>query len=189
MIIKKLIGEKTVRVKGEFMEGKSKSEHICNFEDILNTYEKKVYSFIYNMIRDQYAAQDITQDVFIKVYKNLFKYNSEYPIEPWIFKIAYNTTANYLKKNKNRKNEVELNEKIDDVYIYEDNIARIDIQESILKTMRSFRPDCKAIFALRIMEELTFEQIAEILGTTNASVKLKFYRYRKILIDEFNREV
>lgn len=171
------------------MENKSEGTYISLFEKLINSYERKVYRFIYNMIREHYITQDLTQDVFLKIYQNLYKYNSEYPIEPWIFRIAYNVTANYLKKNKNRVNEIQLEEKINSIYTNEDNISGIEIQEIILKTINSFSPDCKAIFVLRILEDLTFEQIAEILGTSAASVKLKFYRHRKILINELSEEV
>lgn len=171
------------------MGNKLENKYVCSFENLVNTYEKKIYGFIYNMIKDQYIAQDITQDVFVRVYQNLYKYNSDYPIEPWVFKIAYNLTLNYLKKNRNRKNEIQLDEKIDNQCISEDNIVSIEIKEAMIKAMRSFSPDCKAIFVLRIMEDLTFEQIGEILGTSASAAKLKFYRYRKILINEFHWEV
>lgn len=171
------------------MENKPDSTYAYQFEKLISGYEKKIYRFIYNMIRDHYMTQDLTQDVFVKIYKNLYKYDSEYPIEPWIFRIAYNVTVNYLKKNKNRVNEIQLEEKINNIYAYEDNISSFEIQETILKTINSFTPDCKAIFTLRIIEDLTFEQIAEILGTSVASIKLKFYRHRKILINELSKEV
>lgn len=171
------------------MENNLKNTYAYSFERLLNNYEKRVYGLIYNIIKDQYITQDLTQDAFLKVYQNLYKYNSEYPIEPWIFKIAYNVTINYLKKNKNRINEIQLDEKINNACIFEDNIDIVETQESILNAMRSFTPDCKAIFVLRIIEDLTFEQIAEILGTSAASVKLKFYRHRKILINELSEEV
>ena len=54
-----------------------------SFEYIINSYEKIVYGFIYNMIHDEFMAQDLTQDVFIKIYKNFYKYNKEYPFEAW----------------------------------------------------------------------------------------------------------
>lgn len=170
------------------MENKSENTYTRLFEKLINNYEKKIYSFIYNMVRDKYMTQDLTQDVFLKVYQNLYKYNNEYPIEPWVFKIAYNTTLNYLKKNKNRIKEVQLDENLNSICLSDDNMVSIEIQETILKTMNSFSPDCKAIFTLRITEDLTFEQIAEILGTSAASVKLKFYRHRKILIDKLSQE-
>jgi RNA polymerase sigma-70 factor, ECF subfamily len=171
------------------METKLENKYVYSLENLVNNYEKKVYGFIYNIIRDHYMAQDLTQDVFVRIYQNLYKYNSDYPIEPWIFKIAYNLTINYFKKNKNKLTEVQLDEKMDTLCILEDNIVSIEIQESMLKTIKSFSPDCKAIFVLRIIEDLTFEQIAEILGTSTASAKLKFYRNRKTLISKLNGEV
>lgn len=157
------------------------------FEYIINSYEKKVYRFIYNMIHDEFMAQDLTQEVFIKIYKNFYKYNKEYPFEAWMFKIAYYTTLNYLKKNK--KNELQFNEEFNNKETSEDYINNFELRDTILQELQSFTPECRAIYILRLFDDLSFEQIAQMLGITTAAAKLKFYRNRKVLIKKLNREV
>ncbi|MDP4178106.1 MAG: sigma-70 family RNA polymerase sigma factor [Bacillota bacterium] len=153
---------------------------IVSFEYLVTFYEKKIYCFIYNIVHNRSIAEDLTQDVFVKIYENIYKYNSEYPIEPWMFKICYNLTLNYLKKNKleaiKLQNYVEPGDK------FEEYITKCETREIILKEIRSFKPDIRAILQLRIIEDFSFEQIAEILNKSTASIKLKFYRSRKVLI-------
>jgi RNA polymerase sigma-70 factor (ECF subfamily) len=135
------------------------------------------------MIHDTDAAKDLTQYVLINVYKNLYKYNPEYPIEPWLFKITHNITLNYIRKNKKRINDIPLQEIIGSEVSREATIEDFETRELILKEINSLKSDCREIFILRVMEDLSFEQIAEILNKSTTSVKLKFYRSRKGIIE------
>ena len=158
-----------------------------SFEYIVNVYEKRVYGFVYHMVHNADLAEDLTQDVFVRVYEKLYTYNPEYAIEPWLFKIAYTITLNYLKKNKTRKKEVTIEE---DMFICPNSynsIQEFETKHIILKEIEAFKPDCRAIFILKIMEDLTFEQIAMMVGMSTAAVKLKFYRNRKVLIERLNK--
>lgn len=157
------------------------------FEYLLTAYEKRVYGFIYNMTNNAGAAEDLTQEVFIKVYQNLHKFNTNYSIRPWLFKIAYNTTLNYNRRNKRRVEEVEIGKAEFQGVIAEDSIQSFVIRDTLMKEIQSFKPDCRAIFILRIIDELSFDEIAALLGTSTASVKLKFYRNRKVLIDKLGK--
>lgn len=159
---------------------------IDSFEYIVNCYEKKIYGFIYNMARNKGIAEDLTQEVFIKVYQNCYKYNPEFPVEPWLFKIAYNITLNYMKKNKNRLREVAIEEEISKIPSMEDQIERFEMRYMLLKTLEGLKPECKAIFILRLLEEKSFEQIALMTGNTAAAVKLKYYRNRKVIAEKLS---
>jgi RNA polymerase sigma factor, sigma-70 family len=158
---------------------------ILAFECLVDLYERRIYGFIYNITHDYSLTEDLTQDVFLKVYQNIYRYNPDYPIKPWIFKIAYNITVNYLKKNKIK--EVELDDRIQKCCSVEDDVNRLEIKQAVLQGIQHLKPNCRAIFALRIVEDLPFEQIAQMLQTSTASVKLKFYRNRKFLIKSLTK--
>ena len=179
-------------LRGGFMNGRFNpkefiSGDIDSFEYIVNCYEKKLYGFIYNMVRNKSITEDLTQEVFIKVYQNCYKYNSEFPIEPWLFKIAHNLTINYIKKNKNRLKEMTIDEGVTVIPSLENQIESFETRHMILKELESLKPECKAIFILRILEDLPFEQIALMTGTSVAAVKLKFYRSRKVIVKQLRR--
>lgn len=165
-----------------------KGNYMNVFEDIVNSQEKKISRFIFRMIHDSDVTKELTQDVLINVYKNLYKCNPEYPIEPWLFRIAHKITINYIKKNKKRINQkpfLEVNERKSSI---EEIIENNEPWELILKEINYLKPECKEIFILRTMEDLSFEQIAEILNKSAASVKLKFYRSRKKIVEQISQQ-
>jgi len=169
---------------------KSKENQIereCSFEDIVNLYEKRVYGFIYHMVPDKNIVEDLTQEVFIRVYEKFYKYDPEYAVESWLFKITYNITLNYLKKNKNRNKEVSIEVHKDIDINVSDSIQEFETKYIILRELEAFKPEIRAIFLLKIMEDLSFEQIALMFGTSTAAVKLKFYRNRKVLVERLNK--
>lgn len=149
------------------------------FEHLVISYEKRVYGFIYNMVNDRFAAEDLTQEVFIRVYRNIHKFDTEYPVKPWIFKIAYNRAASYFKGKKNNITDYDSSE----VAAKDDTIGDFEIRQVLIKELADFSKENRAIFILRLMEDLSFQQISLILGTSADSIKMKFYRNRKILAE------
>lgn len=155
------------------------------FEKLVNLYEKRIYGYAYNMIHNSITAEDITQEIFIKIYKNLYKYDFKYPIEPWIFKISYNVILNYIKKNRNIIKEVSLEDSMQEQCV-ENSQENFEIRDIITSKIEEFKPDVRMILFLKIMDDLSFEQIGLIVGKTPSAVKLKFYRNRKILIKKLD---
>lgn len=148
------------------------------FEELVNLYHKRIYDFSYRMVHNRSSAEDITQDVFIKVYQNIHKLNSAFALKPWIFKIAYTVSVNYLRKNKNIAVDIESME----IASGQDCISAHETRLTVLKEVESLSTDCRAIFLLRIMEDLSFEQISIMMDSSVNSVKAKFYRSRKTII-------
>lgn len=162
---------------------------IDSFGWLVNTYEKKIFYFIYNMTRNRDMSQDLTQDTFIKIYKNIYKYNPDYPIEPWIYKIAHNIVLDFLKKNKNKLQEVSLSSCINNIKEndIDSSLSDIELKDLLQRELQSLKPDIRMIIILRIQKDLSFEQIAFILNKSVPSVKLKFYRNKKILIQNIEK--
>jgi RNA polymerase sigma-70 factor (ECF subfamily) len=176
-------------VDGNIVLKGRKDNYMDLFEHIIDSHERKISRYIFGMIHDIHETKDLTQDVLINVYKNLYKYNPEYPIEPWLFKIAHNITLNYIKKNKKRMKEIPFLEVNEGQVSSGATNENIETRELILKEINSLQSELREIFLLRIMEDLSFEQIGEILNKSTASVKLKFYRSRKRIIDKISQYI
>lgn len=153
------------------------------FEWLVNFYEKRIFGFIYNMIHNRDTAEELTQDTFVKIYENLYKYNSKRPIKPWIFKIAYNITLNYIKKNKKSM----FLKEVSHTDMFQEEINNIEIKDILIRELDDIKPDSRMIVILKIMEDLTFEQIASMIGISVSSTKLKFYRSKKFLIKKIGK--
>lgn len=162
---------------------------INSFEYIVDTYEKRIYGFIYHMIHDSCTAEDLTQEVFMKTYQNSYKYNCDYPIEPWLFKIAYNITISYIKKNKKKFNEVEILNSDCNTVFSQDISGNFEMRDLLLREMHRFKPDVRAIFLLKIVQDLSFEQIAIMLNSSPSAIKLKFYRNKKLIMEKLEKSL
>src|SRR5579864_7755657 len=68
------------------------------FEELIRRLQRRVYGFAYQHLRDTDEAHDLAQEIFVKLYRNLARYDVERPFEPWFWKLAANTTINYRRK-------------------------------------------------------------------------------------------
>jgi RNA polymerase sigma-70 factor, ECF subfamily len=154
------------------------------FDEIFEKYYKPIYYFIYKMANNSEAAEDITQDTFVKVYKNLEKVEDNIKLSPWIYKIAYNTFIDYTRKNK-------ISYELIDNVNYEDqlldnNIAdnpeasyiNIDLRNKINKTMQKLNSRYKSVLVLREYNNLSYKEVALILDLTETAVKSLIHRAR-----------
>ena len=143
------------------------------------------------MVHNHDMAQDLTQDSYIKIYKNLYKYNPDYPIEPWIYRIVYNVVIDFLRKNKNRLQEVSLSSCVNNIKgkDADSSLSDIEFKDMLQRKLKSLKPDIRMIIILRAVNDLSFEQIAFIVNKSVPSVKLKFYRNRKIFIHNLEKYI
>ncbi|MBW9158815.1 sigma-70 family RNA polymerase sigma factor [Clostridium sp. FP2] len=84
--------------KEEGLSSVDKDNMCTNLEEIISKYDKKIYSFVYNIVRNREEAMDITQDSFVKAIKYIHSYNSGKNFATWMCTIEKNTNYDYLKK-------------------------------------------------------------------------------------------
>src|SRR5215207_2491611 len=70
------------------------------FRELIRRYERPVFSLIYRMVRDRELAEDLAQDTFIKVLNNIDRYQPEFKLSSWLFKIAHNVAIDHLRRRK-----------------------------------------------------------------------------------------
>ena len=149
------------------------------FELIINRYEKSIVRFIYQMIKNKETAEDLTQEVFIMAYNKLYSYRQEYKFSTWLYSIARNKTIDFIRKDSKVKN------------ISIDELGPITSKESSPEEKAEFKEFKKAIesfietldivdkqiLTLRYSrEELTFNDIADMLDMSLSSVKKRYYK-------------
>lgn len=164
-------------------------------EEIINRHLKSVYNFIYRLTNDQDATEDIVQETFIKVWK---KFKEDKNLKPWIFKVARNTAVDYLRKRKNvlfseidSKNDYEnstvggFEEKIEDLEPLPDEIfQRKELAEELNRALEKIRSDFREIVFLHYVENLTFQEISEIIDKPINTVK-SWHRRAIISLQKF----
>ncbi len=154
--------------------------NIDSFNILVNKYELYILKFVYNMIRDREAAEDITQEVFITVYNKLYMYNSKYKFSNWILQIARNKCIDYIRKYK-RVYEANLEDVKDLVSKEPSPEQSMEFKETkaiVENYIESLNEIDKQIIILRYTDELTFLDIAEVLNMSESAVKRRYYKAR-----------
>jgi RNA polymerase sigma-70 factor (ECF subfamily) len=169
---------------------RAKNGDLEAYEEIIKLYDKKVFSLIFNMIRNQDDVEDIAQEVFIKIYRNLKNFKEESSLYTWIYRITVNICIDEMKK---RKQVVYLDEKIQvqdgeiEVQIpdtgkpLEEIAEDKDIKDRLINCINKLPENARIMIALRDIKEFSYQEIAEILNLNIGTVKSKINRARNML--------
>ena len=150
------------------------------FNLLVLKYQKKIYWVIRKMVLEHDDADDIVQEVFIKLYKSLKDFRGESSFYTYIYKIAVNYSLNHIKKKKNVTSKViniddesfklSSDEKLQDEN-YDAASRRIVLKEAI----KSLPEQQRAVFSLRFYENLSYEEIAKILNKSVGGMKANYF--------------
>ncbi len=149
-----------------------KGNNKAAFEKLYNQYNKLVYNIAFSIVKNRQDTEDIVQIVFTKIYsidKSKLPSKNE---ASWLYSTTKNETINFLKKKNNNIN-------LEDIYEIEDNnneIARIIDKDSYNKLISGISDKEKEIISLKVLADLSFEEIAKILKTPTGTVKWRYYK-------------
>ena len=152
-----------------------------SLEILLEKHLQSIFSACFRVCLDESDANDITQNVLIKIIKNLDKFNFNSEFKTWYYRIAYNESITFMKKIKWHTNIDE----VQNIIISEDNTAK-NIDNSILKDDISIEINKLPIIDRNIIlyfyyDDLKIKEIAEILGKNENTIKTKLSRVKKKL--------
>lgn len=166
------------------------------FEGLVSKYQNKIYTLCYRYTGNYEDARDLAQEVFIKVYRNIGKFERRSSFSTWIYQIAGNTCKDYLRKNKN-KSEFSLDEEVFNngeaftpQVLKDENTPDLQYEEkeklSILKeAIKNLNPEYKVVIILREFQNLSYEEIAKETNTSIGTVKSRLSRGRNVLKNIF----
>lgn len=162
------------------------------FAELFKFYQNYLFKLCYSYVQNEQEALDLMQEIYIKLYKNMDKYDEKYPFHPWIRRIAVNTCIN--EKRKNVPNVVPLNSG-DDEFALEDQLAaeedtereveRMDMARILKEHINCLPEKQRMVIVLRYYEDLSYEEIAELLNIPLGTVKTDLYRAKNALKDRF----
>ncbi len=159
-----------------------------SLEILIHRYLKPIYSFIYRHVGNGEAAEDITQEAFVQVWRNLKKFDRNKSFKTWIFHIAKNTSFDFLKKKKaipfsefeNEEGGNKLIETlVDPAPLPDDLFERAHVGKILHTAMSRLAPKYRMVLFLRYNDHFTFREIAEALGEPLHTIKS---RHRRALI-------
>ncbi len=164
------------------------------FEEIVIRYQAHIYTYILSITKDPEASNDIIQDIFIRVFKNLSKYNDENKLKNWLFTLARNMTMDYYRKNNKRLLPLEVQDE-DEMSIL-DTLAENDPQpieiaitkdrvSAINNALNALSSEERELIYLK--DTMTFKEIAEMqnkpIGTLLSKFNRALSKLKKILAE------
>ncbi|HCW03547.1 MAG TPA: hypothetical protein DGK91_02785 [Clostridium sp.] len=167
--------DEDIRLVKEVLNG-----NLDSFNILVNKYELNIIKFVYNMIRDKEASEDIAQEVFITIYNKLYMYNPNYKFSNWVLQIARNKCIDYIRKYKRvYESNLEDVKEIRSNEISPEQFAEFnETKEMVQNYINSLSPLDRQLVLLRYTQELTFYDIGEILNMSESAVKRRYYKIR-----------
>ena len=158
------------------------------FNQMVRKYQQKVYWLVRKMVVDHDDSNDITQDVFIKAWTALENFRGDSKLYTWLYRIASNEAINFLNKKRKRffvsiyDVENELSEKLEADPLVSGDTIQLKLQKALLKLPEKQR----LVFNLKYYEELPYEEISEITGTSVGALKASYHWAVKKIEDFLN---
>ncbi len=168
---------------------KAKQGNITAFEKLITSYEKVVYNISYRMFNNEEDAKDISQEVFIKFYKNLDKFDGTSKVSTWLYRITVNTCIDEMRKRKGKEtssidevismDEGDLKKQYqNDSKTPEEKLISKENIDDLKKAIDSLSQNHKTLIVLRDIQGLSYSEIAEITDCSLGTVKSRLARAR-----------
>ncbi len=158
---------------------------IQKFSILVNQYKDLVYTLAFRMCKNKEDAEEVSQDTFIKVYKSLNKFKNESKFSTWVYRIAYNTCLDNLRKNKRQQQTISINEYTENQLKTLDNaldtMEKEEKKQAIQNCLQLLPSNDSFLLTLYYFEELSLDEISKIINVKPNYVKVKLFRSRKKL--------
>lgn len=156
---------------------KQKESQALAFEVLVNTYKERLYWHIRRIVLNHDDADDVLQNTFIKVYKNIEGFKGDSKLYSWMYRIATNESLTFLKQKSKKMGisdeelKVSLVENLQsDVYFEGD-----EIQLKLQQAMATLPDKQKLVFTMKYFQEMKYEEISEVLETSVGALKASYH--------------
>lgn len=179
----------------------SDDDLMCRFQEgdesgflrLLERYQDRIMNYIYRMVSDRHLAEDLTQEVFVRIYVNAGRYFPGSRFAPWLYRIASNLAINELRRRKrwryvtinsspseNERNVI-TDLKDEDSIDPEQHVAQLEASEEVSDALGKIPEKYRVPLILRELEGYDYEEIAHILDIPRGTVKSRLNRGRSLL--------
>ena len=161
----------------EILELYKAGEREKAFGEIVESYSERLYWHVRRFLCSHEDTDDLLQEIFIKIWTSLPTFRGESQLYTWIYRIATNESLNFLQKQKIRAAlrfediSARLDEKIDE----DTGVSGDEAQKALMKAMSRLPSKQKTVFIMRWFDDLSYEDISEILGTSVGALKASYH--------------
>ncbi len=165
------------------------------FQSLVQKYQNRVYNHCLRMINDEEESADLTQEVFLKVYRNINNYEHTYSFYTWLYRITVNCCIDYMRKKRRQLQGVSLSQGSqddsseagkeqdipDEKFSPDHRMVNVELQEILNRAIGQLSEKLRSIIILKEIEGFSYDEIAEILGCSRGTVKSRLFRARERL--------
>lgn len=167
------------------------------FSDIVNLYQNRLYQVCYRMLGNKHEAEDIAQEAFVRAYTNLHTFDQKRKFSTWLYRIATNLCIDRIRKKKPDyylDAEVAGTDGLDmysqiaaDDQLPEEQLEQMELQDRIQYEISRLPDKYRSAIVLKYMEELSLQEISEILDLPLGTVKTRIHRGREALRKQLHK--
>ena len=151
-------------------------------EELYKRHSQIVYHFLYVRCRDPVLAEDLMQETFLRAMESVDSFNGNCKMSTWLCQIAKHLLYQHWAKGSRIRTE-ELDEEIQaPVNTEEQAMARIELKD-VWDKLQEFSPDMRKVVEMRVLDDLPYKEIGEILGKSENWARVTFYRAKIMLLD------
>ncbi len=168
------------------------------FEMIIQKYQSPLVNYVGRMVKENELARDISQEVFIKAYSSLHSFRQEYKFKTWLFKIASNSVIDYWRKKKINAFSIDQQYNLDGDSVpfqipstnrsMDKTVELHEVRERIEELLDKLPPSLKELFVWRHINDLSYEEMAEIKGIPVGTIKNRVFQGKEMLRKYMERD-
>ena len=149
------------------------------FSLIVRAYETPVYNYVLRLVGDRALAEDLTQEVFLRVYQGLPKFSLRCRFTTWLFQVTKNRVLDELRAVERRPRAVVALDDIPPLEVLDAPVERVEAMDAVWRAVNDLTVDLKMALLLRDVVGLSYTEIADSLEITLATVKWRIFKARE----------
>jgi len=149
------------------------------FAAILRAYETPIFNYVYRIVGDRALAEDLTQEVFVRVFQALPRFSLRCKFTTWLFQVTKNRVLDELRARERRPQAVVSIEDAPRLELVDPPVEQQETMDAVWRAVRDLNPDLKMALLLRDVTGLPYNEIADSLEITLATVKWRIFRARE----------
>jgi RNA polymerase sigma-70 factor (ECF subfamily) len=149
------------------------------FTLIVRAYETPVYNYVLRLVGDRALAEDLTQEVFLRVFQGLPKFSLRSKFTTWLFQVTKNRVLDELRASERRPRLSVALEDVPPLEVVDAPLERVEAMDAVWRCVAGLTPDLKMALLLRDVVGLSYTEIADSLEITLATVKWRIYKARE----------
>jgi RNA polymerase sigma-70 factor, ECF subfamily len=149
------------------------------FTEIVRAYETPVHNYVLRLTGDRTLAEDLTQEVFVRVFNGLPKFSARCKFTTWLFQVTKNRVLDELRARERRPQGMVAFDDVPPLETYDQPVERTETIDAIWRAVQDLNPDLKMALLLRDVVGMPYNEIADSLEITLATVKWRIFKARE----------